>query len=234
MLPSPILLFIFFVALIDMQKNFLAYLCVYVFVGFSFYLCVYLFIAFLLLLDCKLCKSLDLGSFVHCCVPSTQCLALSGRPMNVSVEEIGFLLSRGCVSFLSSGRVRVRPGISTSLAPPTQPRPHPRRSGPAPPAAQGRTQEPHGGAGHSQPVGCATRVVAVMPGAHVGEEKHRAGALRLHLQALGRATAQPAGDPGQGPGRRTPARGPLQAESPTPCQAPRFPGDPTFLSLIHI
>lgn len=111
-------------------------------------------------------------------------------------------------SFLSSGRVS---GVSWSPRSPPRPRPLGRGPAQAPPPprrpALGRTQEPHGGAGHSQPVGGATRVVAVMPGAHVGEEKHRAGALRLHLQALGRAAAQPAGDPGQGGTGAGPPRG---------------------------
>ena len=103
--------------------------------------------------------------------------------------------------------------VATSLATPIQVGPAP---APPLPLLGGRTQEPHGGAGRSQPVGCAACVVAVMPGAHVGEEKHRAGALRLHLQALGRATAQPAGDPGQGPDRRTLARDPLRKKAQPP------------------
>jgi hypothetical protein len=59
-----------------------------------------------------------------------------------------------------------------------------------------------------------------VPGAHVGEEKHRAGALRLHLQTLGRAAAQPAGDPGQG------WAGPPLGRRAQPLGAPLCPGDP--------
>lgn len=70
----------------------------------------------------------------------------------------------------------MNPLCALALANPASPKPTapplmqaPPHHGPRP---LGLTQEPHGGAGGSQPVGCATRVVAIMPGAHVGEQKH--------------------------------------------------------------
>lgn len=73
-----------------------------------------------------------------------------------------------------------------------------------------------------------------MPGAHVGEEKHRAGALRLHLQALGRAAAQPAGDPGQaGTGAGSPRGAEPQPLVPRPSPTRRGLQRPWTSSCSH-
>lgn len=73
-----------------------------------------------------------------------------------------------------------------------------------------------------------------MPGAHVGEEKHRAGALRLHLQALGRAAAQPAGDPGQaGTGAGSPRGAEPQPLVPRPSPTRRGLQRPWTSSRSH-
>lgn len=91
---SPTLLFIFSVALIDIQNYFLLiYVGTYLFAFYLIY--AYLFIAFLLLLDCELCESPDLVSFVRCGIPP----APNTRPLvalseSIFIQAIGFLFSR--------------------------------------------------------------------------------------------------------------------------------------------